>query len=117
MSEFIDYLQEVFELFGPVRARRMFGGHGLFHEGLMFALVVEDCLYLKADAINRKWFLEAGLGPFQYSRKGRLVSLGYYQAPPEILEEPEQAAAWARRSFEAALRARAGRPPRAGKPD
>jgi len=106
VSEYTDYLHEVFELFGPIQVRRMFGGHGLFHDGLMFALVVDDRLYLKADAENRAAFEAAGLGPFQYSRRGRPVSLGYFLAPEEILEDRELAALWAGRSFEAALRAR-----------
>ncbi|RTL03291.1 MAG: hypothetical protein EKK59_00545 [Neisseriaceae bacterium] len=43
--------------------------------------------------------------PFQYLRQGKLTRLGYYQAPPEILEQADEAAIWARRSFAAAVRA------------
>ena len=39
MDEFVDYLREVFELFGPIRARKMFSGYGIYHNGLMFGLV------------------------------------------------------------------------------
>jgi DNA transformation protein len=52
MSELIAYLPEVFELFGPVTIRKMFGGYGVYHDGLMFALVADDTLYLKADDEN-----------------------------------------------------------------
>lgn len=108
MSEYTDYLQEVFEQFGPIRAKRMFGGYGIYHDDLMFALVTDDTLYLKADDDCRGAFEAVGASPFQYPKKGRMVTLSYYQAPEEILEDPEQAAVWARRSFEAALRARSG---------
>lgn len=105
MSELIAYLLEVFELFGPVTLRKMFGGYGVYHDGLMFALVADDTLYLKADAENVRYFDEQGLGQFEYHRDGKVAKLSYYQAPVECMEEREQAAIWARRSYDAALRA------------
>lgn len=107
MTEFTEYLSEVFELFGPITSRRMFGGHGIYHEGLMFGLVSDDMLYLKADDKNRGCFEAEGLEPFEYNKKGKRVKLSYYQAPDFILEDREEAAVWARRSYEAALRGRA----------
>ncbi len=64
MSEFVDNLQSVFELFGPIAAKRMFGGFGIYHDGLMFALVADDELYLKADKQSIPEFETKGLGPF-----------------------------------------------------
>ncbi|MEK6550295.1 MAG: TfoX/Sxy family protein [Pseudomonadota bacterium] len=104
MSGFVEYLQEVFELFGPIRARKMFGGYGIYHSGLMFALVDDDTLYLKADAENARTFEERGLRQFEYVRNGKVMKMSYYLAPDELLDDREQAAAWARRSYEAALR-------------
>lgn len=106
MSEYTDYLHEVFGDFGPITIRRMFGGYGIYHDGLMFALVVDDALYLKADEHNVGFFLEKGLPPFEYERKGRVIRMSYYQAPDDLMEDRELAADWARRSYEAALRAR-----------
>ncbi|WP_225587667.1 TfoX/Sxy family protein [Methylomonas fluvii] len=117
MSEFIAYLPEVFELFGTVNIRKMFGGYGVYHDGLMFALVADDTLYLKADAENAKFFEEQGLAPFAYQREGKLMKMSYYQAPAEFMEDRDQAAIWARRSYDAAWRAqhnqRKGKSPRA----
>jgi len=109
MNEYLEYLNEVFELFGPITARRMFGGYGIYHDGLMFALVADGTLYLKADAENSSYFEEEGLGPFEYDKNGKLVRMAYYQAPDEIMDDREQAAVWARRSFEAALRGKSSR--------
>jgi DNA transformation protein len=50
MDDYVGYLQEIFEHFGPITARKMFGGWGIYHNGLMFALVADDTLYLKADS-------------------------------------------------------------------
>jgi len=106
MNEFIEFLQETFEHFGPITARKMFGGYGLYHDGLMFALVSDDTLYLKVDDENAVFFEELGLGPFEFNKNGKPVRMSYYQAPDVIMDDPEQAAIWARRSFEAALRSR-----------
>lgn len=110
MSEFTDHLQEVFGQFGPVRARKMFGGHGIYHDGLMFALVANDTLYLKVDPDNRAWFDERNLPPFEYVKQGRTVKMSYHLAPEEIFDDPEMAAEWAGRSFEAALRGKRKKP-------
>lgn len=105
MSEFVDYLNEVFERFGPVTARRMFGGYGIYRDGLMFALVADDTLYLKADGVNSPMFERLGLGKFEYLKAGKVMHIAYYQAPAEVMEDREQAAMWARGAYEAALRA------------
>jgi len=109
MSEFTAYLPEVFELFGTIQIRKMFGGYGVYHDGLMFALVADETLYLKADAENARFFEEQGLAPFEYQREGKLAKMSYYQAPAEFMEDRDQAAIWARRSYDAARRAQGNR--------
>jgi DNA transformation protein and related proteins len=108
-KEFIEFLHEVFESFGPIQAKRMFGGYGIYHDGLMFSLVIDNQLYLKSDAENRSFFEAQGLGPFIYNMKGKAVQLSYHQAPEAMLDERELAAQWARRSWDAALRAQAAK--------
>ncbi|WP_166267211.1 TfoX/Sxy family protein [Marinobacter caseinilyticus] len=105
-TEYMDYLTEVFREFGYVTARRMFGGYGVYHDGLMFGLVAADTLYLKADAANVAEFEQEGLPPFEFERNGKLIAMSYYQAPDAIMDDPELAAEWAQRSFDAARRAR-----------
>ena len=94
----------MFERFGRVSARRMFGGHGLFHEGRMFGLVSRERVYLKTDEENRAQFEAKGLAPFEYMRAGKLTPTSYVEAPPEIYEDREEAARWARLAWEAVLR-------------
>ena len=103
-SQFIDYLLETLQAMGPVSARKMFGGHGIFLDKRMFALVADNELYLKADADNQQRYLDAGLGPFQYEKNGKLMSMSYYHAPEEALEVPEELLDWARHAYAAALR-------------
>lgn len=104
MSDFIPFVQELLEELGPVSARRMFGGHGLYHEGLMFAIVMNQRLYLKADDQNRPEFEARKLTPFTFEMKGRDVALSYWSAPDAIFDEPAEAVRWARSAWEAAAR-------------
>lgn len=104
MSEYTDYLQEVFAPFAAIEVRRMFGSYGLYREGLMFGLVSDDVLYLKADAASVAEFDARRLPPFSYARGGRRVSLSFYQAPEAVFDDAEEARTWAMRAYEAALR-------------
>ena len=106
MGEFVEYLKEVFVHFGSIQARKMFGGYGIYHKGVMFGLVADDTLYLKADDETAKDFEEKGLGPFEYDKGDKVVKMSYYLAPDEILDDPTEAASWARRSYEVALRSK-----------
>jgi DNA transformation protein len=104
MSDFIPFVQELLEDWASVSARRMFGGHGLYHEGLMFAIVMDQRLYLKADEDNRPEFEALGLAPFTYAMKGRDVALLYWAAPDTLFDDPQEAVLWARSAWDAALR-------------
>lgn len=106
-DEFIDYVMELLGPFGTVGARRMFGGHGVYLDGLMFAIVSGDTLYLKADEMNRIEFEQAGCEIFGYARKGRRATLGFFRAPEDAMESPELMLPWARTAYAAALRANA----------
>ena len=72
-SEFVEYLLELLEDFGDVNAKRMFGGFGMYRDGLMFGLVDKNTLFLKADDENRPDFEELDLPPFTYLRQGKPI--------------------------------------------
>ncbi len=96
--------------FGPVEAKAMFGGWGLYHQGLFFALIADDVLCFKADDENVQEFKRAGLKPFVYEMKGGdKIVMHYYQAPEEALEDADVMAKWARSGYGAALRKAAGK--------
>lgn len=105
MSQFSEFILEILRPWRPVTAKRMFGGHGIYHAGVMFALLADAQLYLKVDDESRPDFEAAGLSAFVYEAKGRRVSLSYYRAPDAMLDEPEVAREWAERGWQAALRA------------
>ncbi len=105
MSDFVPFVQELLQGWGAVSARRMFGGQGLYHEGLMFAIVMDNRLYLKVDDLNRPEFEAQGLTPFTYPMKGKDVALSYWTAPDAIFDEATEAVRWARSAWDAAARA------------
>ena len=111
-SEFVHFVVESLQPLGPVVAKRMFGGHGIFLHDLMFGLVVWDTLYFKADDVNRPAYEEKGLEQFTYNNhRGRPTTMSYFEAPPEGLDDPELLSTWGKEAYEAALRASPPKPP------
>jgi len=104
MSQFVSYLHEVFENFGAIRTRKMFGGYGVYHGGLMFGLVADDELYLKVDKESEAEFNDLGLTPFEYQKNGKAFKMSYYLAPEGIYDDPDQANYWAELAYDAACR-------------
>jgi DNA transformation protein and related proteins len=88
----------------PVSARSMFGGVGLYADGLFFALLAEDRLYFKVDETNRPDFERFGMQPFRPF--GENNAMGYYEVPADVVEDPEQLALWMRKAVEAAAKAK-----------
>lgn len=100
------HIVDLMRAFGSVQVRAMFGGHGLYRDGLMFALLLDERLYLKVDDNNQAAFDAQGLLPFTYVTKdGKTGRLRYHEAPPEVFEDPQVMAHWARVAYEAAVRA------------
>lgn len=103
-NEFLLALHDIFAEFGPITSKRMFGGYGIYHQKIMFALVADNVLYLKTDAQNVEMFTNLQLGPFEYPKNGKMVKMSYYQAPEAVFEHTETAAEWAKLAFAAAMR-------------
>src|SRR5262249_35653164 len=108
-SGFLDYATELCSLIGPVRARSMFGGHGLYLRDLMFGLVDDDEIFLKTDAESRPQFVAAGCRPWVYTGRNGPQETSYFRPPDEAHESPEDMLPWARLALEAATRARAAK--------
>lgn len=105
-NEFLTLVLDQMALLGPVSARAMFGGHGLYCDGLFIAIVTGDKLYFKADTLSQPAFEARGLPRFGYSARGRAVQLMYYEAPPEVFDEAQAMRDWGHRALEAAVRSR-----------
>lgn len=106
-QEFANHVVEQMAEFAQVEAKAMFGGHGIYWQGLMFALISQERLYFKADDQSVEAFISRGLEPFTYEAKGdKRHSLRYFEAPAEVMDEPQEMAVWCRRAYDCALRQR-----------
>ncbi|CAH0991288.1 hypothetical protein SIN8267_01390 [Sinobacterium norvegicum] len=103
--EFADFSCELLQGIGPVISKPMFGGFGLFLEGLMFALIADHTLYLKVDETSKTHFTDLGLEPFSYFKKDKQFSLNYFQAPEQVFDDIDAMRHWGNIAYEAALRA------------
>jgi DNA transformation protein len=102
-----DDIIDLFAAFGRVNARRMFGGFGIYADGIMFALAARGVVYLKADDETAAAFRQEGAGPFTYDTKhGKHASLSYWRLPDRLYDDPDELAAWARTAVAVARRVR-----------
>jgi DNA transformation protein len=107
LPPFVLHCLELLEPVGPVRAKRMFGGYGLYAQDLFVALIADEGLYLRADAASEPHLRQAGGQPFEYEARGRRITLRYWTPPAEALDSPALMQPWAQQALRAALSARA----------
>lgn len=106
-SSWLEFLIEHLSPLGVITSRTMFGGHCLYCDGTVFALVARNALFLKADEANRASFEARGLKPFRPFEG--TVSMSYYEAPPELFEDSGVMKQWCSGSVEAGRKAQAGK--------
>jgi len=88
----------------------MFGKTGVFCNGLMFAMVSDDTLFVRVDEHNREIFQEAAASPpLNYQKGGRTIDLAFWRVPERLLDEPDELVDWARAALAAARRVAAKR--------
>ena len=104
-----EFIRDLFAQFRPVTVKRMFGGAGLYAEGLMFGLAFDATIYLKVDETSIPDFEREGSRPFTYSRgksRGRVSrhALPYWRLPERLYDDPDELAVWAARALAIAER-------------
>ena len=97
---------------GPVEAKSMFGGHGLFLDGICFALVTRDTVFLKVDARNRPEFERAGMGPFRPWADRDTALVTFYEVPASVVKDARKFATWSAKALDAAREYRAKKKPK-----
>jgi|SRR5215216_4992651 len=108
-NEFCDYLMDLLAPLGRPSYRFMFGGYGIYLDGLIIGIVVDDVLLLRADAENRPDFEARGIEPFRPYPDKMTSTMPYYTVPDDVFEDQDVLLEWAGRSREAALRAQAAK--------
>lgn len=103
-DDYLDYLRELFSAFAPVSFRAMFGGHGVYRDGVILAIVADEAPYLKVDEVSRPKFEAAGCTPFMHEARGKRIPMSYWSVPAEAMDSPQDFLPWAQLAWEAALR-------------
>ena len=99
-------IDEMFSSLGPVTVKRMFGGKGIYHRGLIVAVEVRGEVLLKADALSAPDLAAAGARRWTYEgRSGKRVEMPYWTVPDAALDDPDEMARWVWLAWAAAVRA------------
>ncbi len=100
-DEYLTYVLDQLGCIGCVESRRMFGGVGIYANGLFFALIADDVLYFKVGDSNRSDYEAAGMEPFRpFADKPNVMS--YYEVPIEVLENKDRLHEWAQKALKVA---------------
>lgn len=102
-----EHLRDLFEGVAPVTFRRMFGGFGIYRDGVIFAVVLRDQLMLKGDVDVATEYEAGGMQRWNYvgTKHGNTVAMPYWTAPESALDDPDEMTMWAHKAIEAARRA------------
>lgn len=109
-NEYKAFVSDQLSGLGPVSVRSMFGGGGVFLDGVMFALIADERLYLRASDTTKADFEAEGMGPFTYEKSGKRSIMAYWEVPERLYDEPDELTAWARRAFGIAFEAKQAKP-------
>lgn len=90
---FKDHVLDQLADLGGVEARAMFGGHGLYRDGLFFGIVYKGRLYFKTNEKTRSAYAKHGMKPFR--PKPGMTLKTYYEVPGEVLDDRRELEAWA----------------------
>ena len=117
-NSFVEHVVEMLQPLGDVSARSMFGGWGVYCDGLMFALIANDELYLKGDDQTKAEYAAASMAPFIYENaKGtKRIEMSYYAATAEAMDDPVELLQWAKKGVAAAARGNAAKKPKKASP-
>ncbi len=99
-----DFVLEQLGRVTPVTGKSMFGGVGIYAQGLFFALIADDRLYFKVNDATRPDFERQGMEPFRPF--GEDHAMGYYEVPADVLEDVAQLDLWMRKAIDVAARAK-----------
>jgi DNA transformation protein and related proteins len=106
---YLAYILEQLEGLGAVRSNRMFGGVGLYGDGLFFGLIDDDTVFFKTDGRNLGDYVSRDMPRFMPDPARPAATLGYYQVPADVIEDPETLVTWARKSVAVALASQAAK--------
>lgn len=106
-NHFIDHVLDLLSPFGTIKARKMFGGYGIYKDSIFFAIIINNVLYFKVGDENKTHYEALGSKPFTYEGKNKkMVTMSYWELPMDILEDSNELAEWVRQAVADAVKAK-----------
>ena len=105
-DSFKEFVLDHLSALPEVRARAMFGAHGLYSGDHFFGILDEGRLFFKTDAQSQADYAARGMGPFTYESNGKVMTMSYHEVPPDVLEQPQDLVEWARKAIRIAALAK-----------
>ena len=102
-DSFKDYVLDQLGALPDVRAKAMFGAHGLYCDDKFFGILDEGRVFFKTDAQSKADYTARGMGSFTYGKKGKVVTMSFHEVPPDILEQPQELVLWTRKAMGVAM--------------
>lgn len=115
-DSFKEFVLDQLSALPDVRAKAMFGAHGLYSGEHFFGILDEGRLFFKTDAQSEAEYTSRGMGPFTYEMKGKVMTMAYHEVPPDVLEQPQELTAWARTAIHLAAAKKKATPAKAKPP-
>ncbi len=100
-TSFVDYVLDTLSSFGNIKARKMFGGYGIYKDNTFFAIIADDILYFKAGKGEQSFYESQDSKPFLYEKNGKRLAMNYWQCPADVLENHDLLTLWVKKSLEA----------------
>ncbi len=101
-EDYLNYIKDQLIEFGDIEVKKMFGGAGLYRDGVIFGIIGGGVFRLKADDTNQKDFEAKGMGPLRSEKMKNIMP--YWEVPADILDNRTELAKWAAKSFKVAQR-------------
>jgi DNA transformation protein len=101
-DSFKEFVLDQLSALPDVRAKVMFGAHGIYSGETFFGILDEGRLFFKTDAATEPDYAARGMGPFTYESRGKVLTMSYHEVPPDVLEQPPALVEWARRAIQLA---------------
>ena len=112
-DSFKEFVLDQLHALPELRAKAMFGAHGLYAAEIFFGILADGKLFFKTDAPSQQDFVARGMEPFTYELKGRRMTMAYFKLIERAYDDPSELKRWASLGLDAARRAAAAKRRRA----
>lgn len=103
-TNYVEYVLDLLSPFGAISSRAMFGGYGIYKDGIIVAIIAYDELYFKVDSTNQLQYEKLGSTPFTYVANNKRATMSYWKVPLEIMEDENRLSKWLEQSYDISLK-------------